>query len=58
VKVPASLRRHAVERVPEALREQLFQLVAHEAARTPAGGAAANSGFFERIGGSFRRLFA
>ena len=58
VKVPAWTRRHAVERVPEGLREQLFQLVAHEAARAPAGGAAANSGFFERIGGSFRRLFA
>ncbi|NNU42258.1 response regulator [Ramlibacter montanisoli] len=58
VKVPATLKRHAVERVPESLREQLFQLVAHEAARTPPGGAAANSGFFEKIGGSFRRLFA
>lgn len=58
-KVPGSVKRHSVERVPDVLREQLFRQVARDAARVPSGGgSAANASFFEKIGGSFRRLFA
>ena len=57
-KVPGAVRRHSVDRVPDVLREQLFRQVAHDAARVPVAGSAANAGLFEKIGGSFRRLFA
>jgi DNA-binding NtrC family response regulator len=53
---PGALRRHAVEQAPESLREQLFRQVTQEAARAP--GAAQEGSFLEKLGLSFRRLFA
>jgi serine/threonine-protein kinase len=60
LKVPGAARRHAVEQAPDEVRERLFRQVAQEAARQPAASlaVAADPGFLERIGVSFRRLFA
>jgi DNA-binding NtrC family response regulator len=55
-KVPGIAQRHAVQQVPEGTRDRLLQAVAHEAARVPVD--AAGHSFFEKIGLSFKRLFA
>ena len=59
-KVPGAVRRHAVEAPPASVREHLFRQVAHEAARRPAAPASVpvETRFLERVGASFRRLFA
>lgn len=57
-KVPGALRRHAVERAPDSIRDQLFRQVEREEAQrepVPVGG---NSSFLDKRGVSVRRLFA
>jgi serine/threonine-protein kinase len=55
-RVPGIVERHAVQQVPEGTRDRLLKAVAHDAARVSVD--TAGHSFFEKIGLSFKRLFA
>jgi DNA-binding NtrC family response regulator len=56
-KLPGLAQRHAVERAPESVREQLVRDVAREPGRTTAASQVAAPGLMDKIGVGLRRLF-
>lgn len=55
---PDAARRHKVEAVDEALKENMFKLIQQSAVSIAGGAAGTHGNLMQRIGGSFKRMFS
>ena len=55
---PGTAQRHAVEKLPENLRETLAKTITQEAARMPQATRPGSGSFLDRLGGGLKRLFS